>query len=204
MQFTNDLIGNDKTSMFNSNGHRCAEIQEINLRKHILILGDTAGLELNKPVDQTFPHILSKKLNIDYYNLSVINGGVDVLKYNLYTWLFKFGSPKHIIIACEYVNALHVADANLEHVYPADLQDLEIQSLNDHANYCGFFTARNHFNDLLLSHVKGIQVYQLTWKSKVSAFKKSISISCDDMNQLGIAEALCAQIQNRTKKVMAV
>lgn len=203
MKISEGLFGNIGTD-YNRHGHRCNEMSDINLRNHMLVVGDTAGLCLNLPIEQTFPFLLSKKLNISYYNLSVINGGIDIIKHNLYTWLFKFGLPKYIIVACEYVNSLHVADANLEDVYAADLQDSEIQELNLYANHCGFFTGRNYLNDLLLSHTKGSQIYQLTWENKISVFNSPTNIVCDNMSQLEITNALYTQIQSRIKKVMTV
>ena len=83
----------------NSNGHRCEEIKNIDLNNYILYVGcshtEGIGLELEK----TYPYLLSKSLNCNYYNLGVGGSGIDVLLHNLIVW---FGTvkqkPKLVII----------------------------------------------------------------------------------------------------------
>jgi len=83
----------------NSNGHRCKEIKDIDLKNYILYAGcshtEGVGLELEK----TYPYIHAKSLNCDYYNLGVGGSGIDVLLHNLIVW---FGSvkqkPKLVVI----------------------------------------------------------------------------------------------------------
>jgi hypothetical protein len=83
----------------NSNGHRCKEIKDIDLSNYILYAGcshtEGIGLELEK----TYPYLLSKLLNCDYYNLGLGGTGIDVLLHNLIVW---FGTvkqkPKLVII----------------------------------------------------------------------------------------------------------
>ena len=87
----------------NSNGHRCREIKDIDLTNYILYAGcshtEGIGLELEK----TYPYLLSKSLNCDYYNLGVGGSGIDVLLHNLIVW---FGSvkqkPKLVVIQWSY------------------------------------------------------------------------------------------------------
>jgi len=83
----------------NSNGHRCNEIKNIDLTNYILYAGcshtEGIGLELEK----TYPYVLSKSLECDYYNVSIGGSGIDVLLHNLIVW---FGTikqkPKLVII----------------------------------------------------------------------------------------------------------
>jgi len=83
----------------NSNGHRCREIKDIDLSNYILYAGcshtEGIGLELEK----TYPYMLSKLVNCDYYNLGIGGTGIDVLLHNLIVW---FGTvkqkPKLVII----------------------------------------------------------------------------------------------------------
>lgn len=83
----------------NSNGHRCAEVNDIDLTNYILYVGcshtEGIGLELEK----TYPYILSKSLNCDYYNLGVGGSGIDILLHNLIVWFGTVKSkPKLVII----------------------------------------------------------------------------------------------------------
>jgi hypothetical protein len=201
MQFVNGLFGNNGDSIYNSHGHRCKEPDQVNLRNHILIVGDGAGLVLDKPIENTFPYILSKTLNIDYYNLSVFNGGADSIKYNLLVWLKKFGKPRAIVIACEFANAVIISDQNCSKFEAADMADPVIEDLNNHANFCGFFNGRNFLLDKLVENYNSIPIYQLTKKNQVTIFKHSIDINIDDLAQEDIAKLLHEKIS--TKITMA-
>jgi hypothetical protein len=83
----------------NSYGHRCKEISDIDLTNYILYAGcshtEGIGLELEK----TYPYVLSKSLDCDYYNVSIGGSGIDILLHNLIVW---FGTvkqkPKLVII----------------------------------------------------------------------------------------------------------
>lgn len=86
------------TYKLNSFGHRCEDINSLNFENYILFIGDShpygTGLELEK----TFPYVVSKKLNISYYNLGVPGTGVDVISHNLNIWLSKFPKPKYVFL----------------------------------------------------------------------------------------------------------
>jgi hypothetical protein len=83
----------------NSNGHRCREIKDIDLTNYILYTGcshtEGIGLELEK----TYPYLLSKSLNCDYYNLSLGGSGIDLLLHNLIVWWSTVKQkPKLVVI----------------------------------------------------------------------------------------------------------
>jgi len=86
------------TYVRNSNGHRCKEIKDINLDNYILFAGcshtEGVGLELEK----TYSHLLSQKMNCDYYNLAVGGTGIDVLHHNIVTWFAKVKQPPKLLI----------------------------------------------------------------------------------------------------------
>lgn len=197
MQFVDGLFGNDPDSIYNKHGHRCKDLKQVNLRNHILIIGDGAGLQLDKPIEDTFPYILSKNLNIDYYNLSVFNGGADSVKYNLLIWLKKFGKPRAIISACEFANALITSDRNFSNFKPADLSDPVVNDLNNAANFCGFFAGRNRLIDKLISNCNSIPLYQLTQPDQVKIFDHSEDINIAGMTQEDIAKILSDKISNK-------
>jgi hypothetical protein len=53
------------------------------------------GLELEK----TFPYLIAKELRCNYYNFGVSATGIDVVEYNLLTWIRKINkSPKAVVI----------------------------------------------------------------------------------------------------------
>jgi len=81
---------------YNSNGHRCCEINELDFNNYILFCGDShtngTGLEL----ETTYAYLTAKQLNIPYYNLGIEGSGLDYLFYNLNIWLSIFPPPKFI------------------------------------------------------------------------------------------------------------
>lgn len=84
---------------YNEYGHRCNSLKDINLDNYILFTGcshtEGSGLEL----ERSYPYLVSKKLQTDYYNLAVSGSGLDVLEYNLLVW-FSFipKKPKAVVI----------------------------------------------------------------------------------------------------------
>lgn len=84
---------------YNENGHRCKALKDIDLDNYILFVGcsNTEGIGLK--LEHTFPYIVSSKLSSDYYNLGIGSTGIDVMEYNLFTWLKNVhAKPKFIVV----------------------------------------------------------------------------------------------------------
>lgn len=176
MQFVDDLIGNDIGPQFNSRGHRCKEIEEINLHNYFLFAGDNVGLGLDKDVTETYPYIVSKALKTDYYNLCVFNGGVDCLRYNLLTWLNKYKEkPRAIIVSYEFLNSVIVSDHNFENLQYCDLNDEVTKDLLDMAQVTGFFKMRNYITDKLITRLVNIPIFQINFSDKQNIFTTNIT-----------------------------
>lgn len=83
--------------MHNDNGHRCKNINEVNLDNYVLFAGcshtEGIGLELEK----SYPYITSQGLGCDYYNLAVSATGIDVAEHNLIVWLTTIKKKPRII-----------------------------------------------------------------------------------------------------------
>lgn len=87
------------TYELNNLGHRCKNIDDINLDNYILFTGcsytEGIGLELEK----TFPYLTATNLEIDYYNLALGGTGIDVMTHNLMMWIHTVKKlPKALII----------------------------------------------------------------------------------------------------------
>jgi hypothetical protein len=98
----------------NKNGHRCKNIKDIDLDNYILFTGcshtEGIGLELEK----TYPYLVSKELNCDYYNLAIGGSGIDTLSYNLITWFSTIKKkPKFLVLQWTHHNRfITVKDKN--------------------------------------------------------------------------------------------
>jgi hypothetical protein len=84
---------------FNDYGHRSKQINELDFDNYILFTGcshtEGVGIELEK----TYPYLLAKLLNVDYYNMAVQGTGIDVVEYNLLSWFAKFSKkPKFVVV----------------------------------------------------------------------------------------------------------
>ncbi len=204
MRFVDGLLGHDPDNIYNSHGHRCKELSELNLRNYILFVGDNAGLELDKPIEETVPYLTAKELGVDYYNLCVFNGGSDAIKFNLFSWMFRFPKPKAIIVASEFINSLLISDPNQSFISAADLSDDMVTDAINAANNNGFFNARHYMLDTLISNTIQIPIYQLTIKEKLKVLSKTaIDIDHDPNNPKVTANNLAIEIKKLYAKAKA-
>lgn len=204
MRFVDGLIGADSNQLLNSHGHRCKELTELNFRNYILFVGDNAGLKLDLPIEKTFPYITSKQTGMDYYNLAVFNGGLDVVKNNLVVWLSKFPPPRAIILSCEFINALLVSNKNREYLNSADLSNPVVNDMIDSANRCGFFLGRQYLLDKMLSSLTSTPVYQLVINDKIKPLTNNcIDIHWDGIDHEYISNTLSSSIKLLFEKAKA-
>jgi len=205
MKFVNGLLGNGVSEHYNSNGHRCKEVSEINFQNYILFAGDNGSLGLDKPVEQTFPYLISQKLKCDYYNLSVFNGGLDALRYNLITWFTKYKRPKAVVISCEFMNSLLVSNSNFTEIKAADYNDEIIQDVSNVGNICGFFAGRNILARELLKQYVICPIYQLRYKNSIqlfdSDFVTDIDYDGDQFDYNDIAHIISTKIIAKSQRV---
>lgn len=206
MRLIDGLVGHDIDNLYNDHGHRCNKnIKDVNFRNYILFVGDNLGLRLDLPLEQTFPYILSDKLSTDYYNLCIFNGGIDIIKQNLFVWLKKYPAPKAIVIAAEFANAIVVSDQNFSLIKPADLTDPIVNDLLDGANQCGFFTGRQLLFSNLIDNIVTCPIYQVMVENQIPtiASKNLVNIPCESTDQTLIASNVYTTISKRTKLARA-
>lgn len=89
----------DVSYSYNKRGHRCKDIEEIDLDNYILFTGCSHTEGVGVRLEDSYPFLVSESLNCDYYNLSMSGTGIDVVEYNLVTWLSKVKQkPKYIFV----------------------------------------------------------------------------------------------------------
>jgi hypothetical protein len=84
---------------YNSYGHRCENLKDIDTNNYILFTGCSHTEGVGLKLEKTYPYMTAKQLGCDYYNLSIAGTGFDVLEYNLLTWFHKVKQkPKYVVI----------------------------------------------------------------------------------------------------------
>lgn len=200
MQFYDTLLGHDPDPQFNSRGHRCKDIEELNLHGYILFVGDNISLALDKPVEETYPYIVSKKLRMDYYNLSITNGGLDAIRYNLLTWNnIQPAKPKLIVVAAEFLNSFIVTDQNYTDWKVCDYNDDKVKELFDAGNHNAFFTTRRILADKLIRNTIHTPIYQIVLKDKIPLFSKDVVNLNSDFDQVSIAQLIVAEYNKHSR-----
>ena len=150
----------------NSNGHRCREIKDIDLTNYILYAGcshtEGIGLELEK----TYPYILSKSLDCDYYNISIGGSGIDVLLHNLIVW---FGTvkqkPKLVIIQwpfwARYVRfSREPTNATLQNTYISTVGGIKDPTLME-GEGVHYFKTVEHLARIKINHMIDVPIFNI-------------------------------------------
>lgn len=131
---------------YNRLGFRFKDPDKVDYNNYILYTGcshtEGIGLELEK----SYPYIVSNNYNMDYVNLAVSAGGIDILEYNLMMWLHKYPLPKLIVIQYpdhsryvskypDYTNLMQSGSWE---------DDSDIKNFISRAEYWNIFNARKH------------------------------------------------------------
>jgi len=202
MRVASGFLGNDQDidPDINSLGHRCPEIeyclgQQLAFKKFFLVIGDNAGLHLHKPITETWPHLLHHGIRHNYYNLSVINGGIDAARYNLGVWLGKYIKPKAVFIACDWANSFCGVQ------YTDDIKHA------DHlANISGYHLSRRAlFSAWTRTMSNDIPFYQLVNDKDEPALEGDhiTNIYVDHSNDQLVSDTI-VEMLNNAKKAIAV
>lgn len=190
---------------FNSLGHRCKELSELNLHNYILFAGDNVSLGLGTPMEETYPALVSSKLRTDYYNISIFNGGLDALRYNLVAWFSKIKKkPKAVVISSEFLNSLLVTDINYNSWTYCDLNNEVIKDLLHAGNMTGFFTARRIMAENQLKNLITVPIYQIVFDAREPALINNVTsiIHTGNMfDHVSIAAKVLDSIKKQSQKV---
>lgn len=86
------------TYSYNSLGHRCKNIEDIDTDNYILFAGCSHTEGIGLEIQKTYPYIVSKRLKADYYNLGVSGTGIDVMTHNLTMWYKTVAKPPKALV----------------------------------------------------------------------------------------------------------
>jgi len=151
----------------NKNGHRCNDIEDIDLNNYILFIGcshtEGVGLELEK----TYPYLVSKSLNCDYYNLAMGGTGVDVLAYNLITW-FSVIKQKPKLVVLQWSNHVRFLskvpkdiEQNMYYMFGPWSRELDVTKFLSVGYDIGFFDTRRTMMHKLIKNVINCPIIEI-------------------------------------------
>lgn len=84
---------------YNEYGHRSKSVNDVDLDNYVIFTGCSHTVGIGLELEKTYPHLISQRLGVDYYNMAMAATGIDVLEYNLLTWFAKVKKkPKHVFI----------------------------------------------------------------------------------------------------------
>lgn len=177
------------TYTYNKNGHRCKDIEDIDLDNYLLFTGcsHTEGVGLR--LEDTFAYKVSQELNCDYYNLGMAGTGIDILEYNLIAWLSKIKKkPKYLIVQWpdhSRFASLHPGYTNLLQNGTWTDSDPALRFIAS-AEESGFFQARKMISHNLVTSIAGSPILEVQFTSL-----ESWSNECVWLKRLDLARDLC-------------
>jgi len=184
---------------FNSIGHRCPEIDDVlgkdlNWKRYFIVLGDNAGLHMHLPLEDTWPYLLSKNIGHTYYNLCVIDGGTEAVRFNLMSWLHKYPTPKYIFVSCEWANRFFGVN------YEDDTHD--INKASTLADEVGYFSGRQRLLSTLVEHID-IPIYQIMRSTDIPVLISNnvTNIIVDHTDDQLVAETLARGFRQKQRAI---
>jgi hypothetical protein len=184
---------NSLTYNINHLGHRCKNINEIDLDNYILFAGcsHTAGIGLE--LEKTYPYIVSKKIGVDYYNLALGATGIDTVEYNVLSWLFTISKPpKAIVLQLPDHSRFLNKNENYDRLLPYGswTADSNCSKFIVNAEDSGFFNARKKLALSLIESVAKCPVHKIVYGNQSGYDIKSLYMrgidKARDMSHSGI------------------
>ena len=207
-QFAKSLLSQPKywyyrdkkiTYSYNSTGHRCKNFSDVNLDNYLLFSGcsytEGVGLELEK----TYPFVVSERLGCDYYNLAIGGTGIDVVTYNILTWIGKVKSlPKAIIIQWPEITRVVSSQDGLR-FEPNGVwnSDYDTSAFINTGLDIGFFSARDLLNRQLIRSVSPVPVIilgNIATPGKVADYARDCAHPGITANKAS-ADLVCAKLK---------
>lgn len=147
----------DITYSFNNRGHRCKNFEDIDQDNYILFTGCSHTMGVGLELEKSYPYLLSKELNMDYYNLGIPATGMDVVEYNLLNWYLTIPKkPKLLVIQWPDHSRFMEYDLERDHIMPRgtwDHTEQKYRSFIVNAEDSGLVYAKKYMSTTLIKTV---------------------------------------------------
>lgn len=183
--FVGDFIGYEPYSQtnisgidynYNNLGHRCQNVDDIDLNNYILFTGCSHTEGYGLPLEKSYPFLTSKKLGLDYYNLALSGTGFDVVFHNLMIWVQIYKKPKCLVI--QYPNSARfsiIKENNIQQV-GSWTTDNKLQSFLIDGEESGFFGFRNKSYIKILEKIVDNPIIKLSFDNIIPIDKAATLI----------------------------
>ena len=166
------------TYTYNNNGHRSVNVNDLNFDNYVLFTGcshtEGVGLEL----ETTYPYLISKNLNCDYYNLALSASGIDVLEYNILHWFLQHKKkPKYVFIQWPDHSRFMSVYPGYDHIIPNGSwceTDAEKRFFVS-GELTGFFNARKFISLNCITNIIDVPFYTINLTSLATYDNNSFS-----------------------------
>ena len=156
---------------WNSTGHRCKEISDIDLSNYILTIGCSHTVGVGLELEKSYPYVLSQLMGCDYYNLAIDGSGIDTIQYNLVVWFFTMlKKPRALIIQWPDRNRFIATIPNGSQFYPRGTwsikEDPNIGTFLISGEDTGFFSARKILAENMIKLISACPIYQFAYSKE--------------------------------------
>lgn len=154
---------------FNNYGHRCENIKDINQDNYILFTGCSHTMGVGLELEKTYPYLLSKSLDMDYYNLAIPGSGMDIVEYNILTWFFKINKkPKMVVIQWPDHSRFAEYDSERDNILQQGTwnNDTNYVSFILNAEVTGMVNARKEITSRLIKNVVDVPIITFNFSSQ--------------------------------------
>jgi hypothetical protein len=179
------------TYKFNKHGHRSKEISDLDLDNYILFTGCSHTQGVGLELETTYPHLVSKELNMDYYNLGLAATGPDVVLHNLLNWWYTVRQKPKIVVI-QWPDHSRFLSYNLEYdnlIEKGSWQDDSKRFIVDAEDY-GLYYARKKLITELVSNIIDVPIIKFNYAGQVGYDSDPIKMfKCDvarDLSHSGI------------------
>jgi len=151
---------------YNSFGHRSNEIDAIDLDNYILITGCSHTEGMGLEIEKTYPYLIADSLGCDYYNIAVSGSGIDVMTFNLLTWISKTKKmPKALIVQWPGNERFSLYDGDRLQFFNGTSDDDSILRFIDLGMDIDYFKSVKNFSKRLLAASYDCKILNIGFES---------------------------------------
>lgn len=169
------------TYQYNSLGHRSKDIKDLDFDNYFLFTGCSHTEGIGLALEHTYPYLVSRALNTDYYNMAMSATGIDIVEHNLLTWFIKFKKrpkavfvqwPDHSRFCGLFPDKIYMHPCGTWNMYSDGLETTKDFIVNGELS--GFFYARKYLSYKLLHNFIDVPIIGLIFSNAAQYDDKSI------------------------------